>query len=184
MVIDLLLFHLLRAIKHCTVFPPKHPCNSKFRTFPILLLFGFSTVEKSLCTWHTILWHFPRSKKHNYSICICRYHFYQFGALLKLHFQSRSLTFFESYRITMLNIRKWSNEEAICCFAFTNNTIERCGVVFCRCAFMIRWNTTDGNHDKDLLSIVRYRCCPAIEGRYCCEERVWVTIGTTIRKVK
>lgn len=103
---------------------------------------------------------------------------------LVLHFQSRSLTFFESYRITMLNIGKWSNEEAICCFAFTNNTIERCGVVFCRCAFMIRWNTTDGNHDKDLLSIVRYRCCPAIEGRYCCKERVWVTIGTTIRKVK
>ena len=112
------------------------------------------------------------SKKHNYSICICQYHFYQFGALLKLHFQSRSLTFFESYRITMLNIGKWSNEEAICCFAFTNNTIERCGVVFCRCAFMIRWNTTDGNHDNDLLSIVRYRCrCPAIEGRYCCEEK-------------
>ena len=75
------------------------------------------------------------SKKHNYSICICQYHFYQFGSTFPVKVFN---FFFESYRITMLNIGKWSNEEAICCFAFTNNTIERCGVVFCRCAFMIR----------------------------------------------
>ena len=137
MVIDLLLFHLLRAIKHCTVFPPKHPCNSKFRTFPILLLFVFSTVE-NLCVldpqFSDIFQGLQVSKKHNYSICICQYHFYQFGST----FPVKVFNFFESYRITMLNIGKWSNEEAICCFAFTNNTIERCGVVFCRCAFMIR----------------------------------------------
>ena len=138
MVIDLLLFHLLRAIKHCTVFHQNIHIIASFGHFPYCY-FSYLARLKNLRVLDPqlpdIFQGLQVSKKQNYSICICQYHFYQFGSTFPVKVFN---FFFESYRITMLNIGKWSNEEAICCFAFTNNTIERCGVVFCRCAFMIR----------------------------------------------